>query len=242
MKGFLDFRHAPAFTRGNRCGHDPRAWRTSLNRPQIDSQGVKKKKPPLVLQLAAKSVVALMWDRLLPEFGHRQRKLFSQSERERRSERLEAIVLVVLALLVRCDVLTLRIRWRGRGLPLREICQWTGIERRRVQRALHDLRYALYVCGPGEQGPGVIRQPIRPGEPQPAIREFTLLFFDRLGLKEKLIETQDERWAELEALGRRRLPSAVLPIDYLSPRADRCARICYTQPLAAQWARGPNTG
>ena len=196
-----------------------------------------------MLQLAAKCLVAMMVDRMFPElrsFAGRQLNLLTKAERERRSERLEAILLVLLALLVRCDLLTLRIRWRGRGLTLREICDWTGLERRRVQRALQDLRYALYLRGPGEEGPGVIRQPISRGEPQPAIRELTALFFDRLGLADKLAEAQKERWAELAKLGRRFLPSAVLPIDYLAPRADRCARICYTQPLAARRARGPD--
>jgi hypothetical protein len=193
---------------------------------------------------------AFRWRRLFPDLYRRQLNLLTKAERERRTEVLEAIVLVVRALLRWTDLCSLRVGkpWekRGRryvhGLPLRTIAKWTGLEVRRVQRALYELRYAGYVAGPGLAGPNIIRQPVDAIENElgevigyrgcPAVRRVTLLFFERLGLAGWLRQSQADRVAQLASPAR-----AGELVDLAAARENARSVKRLTLALAAKAAR-----
>jgi len=132
---------------GNFCGHDPRNPRFTLTRPAKTGQGGI----PRVLTLCA--------ERLKSYYAHPRQlipslDLANGSERQQRSERREACVLLLTALLKYADLASLRV-----GIPTPDgflsltvdyIAQQTGMTLKRVERALADLKTA------------------RPGDPRPA--------------------------------------------------------------------------
>jgi hypothetical protein len=193
--------------RGNRCGHDPRAWRTTLARP-------RRRLPPVLSAAADVFHQALMNDRgRFPELRRclrkMQLKVFGGNRRvlsERRSELLEVISLVVRALLCRMDLISKRVGWhptRGArrqkhdfiGLPIDTIAKWVERDRSSVKRALAVLRWVGWVPGPGKEGPWIIRQPVELVcrtascgrhtrdcfEFKPGIRRISPAFFQALG-------------------------------------------------------------
>jgi DNA-binding transcriptional ArsR family regulator len=128
-----------------RCDHDPAA-------PRLRLAIVVAANLPRLLQDAIKWAVKLYArPQLFPEISGRA---FAAADvgriRKRRTERLEALVLVLIALLRRCDLRTLRVgdqRADGlcSGVPIAKLCEATGLEPSRVVRALADLEAAGYI-------------------------------------------------------------------------------------------------
>jgi len=214
-------------TTGNRCGHNPSKIRRTLRRC-----GPHRRAPLVLSETAAKFARAII-ER--PDDFPELRKVTRIKDRRRRSERLEAIGLVVVALFVRTDLLSLVVRWEGEGLPEAKIAEWTGLNGRRIRRALFDLRWAAMVSGPGKFGPNRIPQPVEPYDPtvcrgeacpscarglehvcrrancvacarglphlrgKAAIRQISILVFQKVGTAGWLDDEQKKRWAELQA-------------------------------------------
>jgi hypothetical protein len=253
--------------RGNRCAHNPRAWRATLNRPH-------HRLPP-VCSIAADCFHRALSERgkfpelqrclrelQIPLFG-RKRATLSQ----RRSELLEVLSLVVRALLVRMDVLSLRVGWHNRrfgrdgkrhdfqGLPVKTIANWTGRDESSVKRALRILRWLGWVPGPGKDGPWIIDQPMELTcdklhdhkhrtkdeggcfEYFPGVRRFTYAFFQALGIDGQLDQAREYK-TQKAAAARAAGLAAVIPIRPRS--ADRRpATINLIQTLAAKLAYKP---
>ena len=120
---------------GNRCGHDPRNPRLELEHPATRG----KPFPYLIRELLSRL------ERL-----YRDRALFPELGARKRSERIEAMVLVGKAIARNTDRLTLR---SGRqhpdgtvtGITMSSIAKWARIGVERAYRACWDLRDAGYV-------------------------------------------------------------------------------------------------
>jgi hypothetical protein len=214
-------------TVGNRCAHDPSRIRRSLRRCG------PHKRAPLVLSETARLFARAIVER--PDDFPELRHVTADRNRRRRSERLEAIGLVVLALFVRTDLLSLVVRWEGEGLDAQTLAKWTGLHVRRIGRALFDLRWGAFVRGPGRFGPDRIAQPVDTYDPtvcrgegcpscksgaphvcrrancvacarglphlrgKAAIRQITILVFEKVGTDGWLADEQKKRWADMVA-------------------------------------------
>lgn len=118
---------------------------------------------------------------------HPRRRKLARSPGWKRSERLEAIHLVVVYLLVRMDLKSQRVgvcesRDRCWGVSEKTIVRATGLSRWRVNRALGDLVWAGYISS---------HQPREEWAPDhwrgwAAVRKFLPRFWDRIGCKMKL--------------------------------------------------------
>lgn len=154
---------------GNRCGHNPANPRVDLAKPTSSRM-------LWFVDQAMRAAEAIVFDRKrFPDLGPRKR-----------SERLEALVLVAKALLYRMDIVTLRVGTgfsdgSCSGITARSLGVWTGMNTGRVTRALADLRDAGYIN---------TRQPRELVDGHyfglASIRNLTLSFFNRLGLSLKL--------------------------------------------------------
>jgi len=185
---------APAARSGNRCGHDPRKPRLKLRRP--DDQTRSKPFPWLIRQ-ALERLEWLYFDRqLFPELGARKR-----------SERIEAMVLLGKALIRNMDILTMRAGRRREdgtlaGLSMQTIAKWAEITEQRAFRASWDLRDAgwLSMCQQIEKthkgacGPGLCPRGGHKG--RAAIRSIKPSLFDRLKLRGRLKRERGKRAQE----------------------------------------------
>jgi hypothetical protein len=245
---------------GNRCRHNPRAWRVTLNRPFRPNQ-------PLVLHLAAEAFTRELREHpeRWPELAEAQQKLFGRANRFRRSEAREAIALVIRACLTRTDVTTRRVGWarRGRrdfqGLRRKTIANWTERHESSVARAFEIVRYAGIMSGPGRKGPNIVPQPVErcddshdhrkhcPGRVErirpdgvrvrgchgmPAVRQIARWFFDRLGLGDML-----EKAIEHAAAAAAAPPAPVLELHRPPPPARSVVKL--VAALAAKKAVAP---
>lgn len=121
---------------GNRCGHDPHAPKF------FEWQPSKKPRPKLLLDAAARVENFFYTPR-----DWMQRLYFSRKERSKahmRSERREAICLILGAILNYCDLRTLQIgvpNAKGGMQPIKweTIANKAGLSLRRAERALQDL-------------------------------------------------------------------------------------------------------
>lgn len=172
---------------GNRCGHDRRRPRLELERPDT------KKPFPWIIKQALERLEGLYRDRrLFPELGARKR-----------SERIEAMVLVGRAILRTCDRVTLRsgVYVDGvlvAGLTMKTIARWARIQRQRAFRACWDLRDAGYVTchQPIEERPNGDRRGLA------GIRCATPTLFERLGLGGRLKAERKSGYAQQRAANR----------------------------------------
>lgn len=170
---------------GNRCNHDPKKPRLQL---PIGTTTRRKKFPWLILLFLERLAWLYTDRRLFPELGERKR-----------SERIEAMVLVARAIGRNLDRLTLR---SGRpngdgtftGITMKTIARWAQISAQRGYRALWDLRDAGYID---------LTQPIEPptaAHPRhrglAGIRQVRKKLFERLGLGKKLGRERMELWRE----------------------------------------------
>jgi len=170
---------------GNRCGHDPRRPRLELERP-----GTRGKPFPWLIGTGLERFERLYHDRsLFPELGPRKR-----------SERIEAMVLVGKAILRNTDRLTLRSGRRNfdgsfTGITMKSIASWGRISVQRAYRAVWDLRDAGYVDlhQPIERRADGSRRGLA------GIRRVTPLLFERLGLRGRLMRERRELWKAARA-------------------------------------------
>jgi len=170
---------------GNRCGHDPRRPRLELERPQT-----RGKPFPWLIRKGLERLEGLFWRReLFPELGPRKR-----------SERIEAMVLVGKAILRNTDRLTLRAGRRNpdgsfTGITMHAIATWARISVQRAYRAAWDLRDAGYVglSQPIEHRADGSRRGLA------GIRRITPHLFDRLGLRGRLKRERRELWEAARA-------------------------------------------
>jgi hypothetical protein len=189
-----------------RCDHDPRRPRLALVVTVAD-------KLPLFLQDAIGKVPLLYShpDRF-PEITARA---FVPRDvgriRRRRSSRLEAIALVMLALLRRCDRRTLRVgdqRDDGlcNGVSVFKLAEQTGLTEARVSRAIAELEAAGYIRSAQAVEKYFDADGAERHRGFPAVRVVTPLMFRRLGVKpEKLKRAQANGY---QAWTRRRTPPA----------------------------------
>jgi hypothetical protein len=118
-----------------------------------------------------------------------QRWQFSELGAEKRSERLEAIVLVLLTLIYRTDLVSRRIgspptadgEW-FRGITAEYIHRWTGLRLGRVRRALDDLRWAGYIKS---VQPCELDEETGEYRGLAAVRSVTMKLWTRLRIKDK---------------------------------------------------------
>lgn len=135
---------------GNFCGHDPESPRLTLERPAKKGKG------------GAPRVLTLCMERL-KDYYYRPRKvipsldLANGSTRQQRSERREACICLLSALLKFTDVASLRV-----GIPTKNgfvnltvdlIAKHAGMHQKRTERAMHDLKAAglITVAQPREK-------------------------------------------------------------------------------------------
>ncbi len=191
-----------------RCDHDPAA-------PRLRLAIVVAGNLPRLLQDAIKVLVKLYhFPHLFPEITGRTEASADDRIRKRRTDRLEALVLVLIALIRRCDVRTLRVgdqRDDGlcSGVPIAKLVEATGLTARRVSRALAELEAAGYIksvqpvealqehrtgCERTRHGGRCACPPLLgPDGKQrhrgfPSVRVVTPLLFRRLGVKAKKLE------------------------------------------------------
>lgn len=171
---------AAGIVSGNRCGHDPR-------RPRLELQivGTRGKPFPHLIGRLLERLDGLYFDRaLFPELGARKR-----------SERIEAMVLVIKAIARTTDRLSLRSGRRNAdgtmtGIPMHTIATWARLAEQRAFRALWDLRDAGFVdlYQPVEQRADGSWRGLA------GIRRLTKKLFERVGLGQRLRRERSELW------------------------------------------------
>lgn len=158
---------------GNRCNHDPRKPRLQL----AIGLATRRKPFPWIIRLFLERCAWLFNDRhLFPELGERKR-----------SERIEAMVLVMQAIGRNLDRLTLR---SGRpngdgtftGITMRTIAGWAKMTAQRGYRALWDLRDAGYL----DLTQPIAKLPDGQRRGRAGIRQVRKKLFERLGLGKRL--------------------------------------------------------
>jgi hypothetical protein len=169
---------------GNRCGHDP-------EHPVLElAVAIKPNLPPIIYELVGAIKALVYW----------QRWKFSALGEQKRSERMEAIVRVLIALTVHTDLVSLRVGFLPRdadpwfrGVTAEQIARWTDMKVRRVTRALNDLRWAGYITSIQP------RELTNEGEWRglAAVRNLTLKFFTHLGMKNKVDSARNDACARL---------------------------------------------
>lgn len=181
---------------GNRCGHDPRRPRLALR-----TAPATRGRLPFLISAAIERAEEMYTDRrLFPELGDRKR-----------SERIEAMVVVSKCLLRNTDRLTLRSGRRQPdgsfvGISVTTIAKWAGLELtrggrggrlvpQRAYRAIWDLRDAgwLRLTQPIERRPDGSRRGLA------GIRQWTRGFFDRLRLGGRLRAERRELYGKARA-------------------------------------------
>ena len=194
-----------------RCDHDPRS-------PRLQLVAVVAAKLPRFLVDAMRAVARLYHrPHMFPEITGRA---YAPREvgriRRRRTERLESIALVMLALLRRCDRRTLRVgdqRDDGlcNGVSVAKLAEHTGLTVPRVARALAELEAAGYI----HSAQAVEAYTDDAGKERhrgfPAVRVLTPLMFRRLGIGERKLKRAQANGYQ-EWLRRRRAPASAVQI------------------------------
>lgn len=158
---------------GNRCGHDPSSPRLHLKAPAKTGKGGL----PRVLTAAGEAFEGFYYNRnLLPSLN-----LANESDRNMRSERAEASVLVFKKLFKHLDLPTFCVKkWTPDGLvdlKFESMLEDTGLDEKRFQRVVDDAKAAglITVTRVCEERGGEIRA-------LPAIKAVNVKLFDALGL------------------------------------------------------------
>ena len=210
--------------RGNRCGHDRHRPRLRLARPVPATL-------PLVFRTAMRAAEGILTSPArFPELHGFGQLVWTTRGRRRRTERLEAIVLLAKVLILRCDRVTLRVgtpRADGgcSGISEADLVCWTGLRVRRLERAMRDFRDAGYGSSHKKA-----RQ-VAPGrwKGYPSVRQLSMLFFARCGVLEWLREER-QRASEAQRSGR------LAPVIDIRARRD-LRRVTRAQALAAKRTR-----
>lgn len=166
---------------GNFCGHKPDAPRLELVRPTTNKQ-----RPKIIGELQARVRQYFRSPRYIPSLNSS-----NGSKRQQRSERREACLLLLNAILEYTDLASLRC-----GVPtstgfisltLDYLVKYTGLNMRRAERALADLKRAnlLTVSQP--------RQLLEDGSWRglAAVKAVSALLFTTFGLHERLKHERD---------------------------------------------------
>lgn len=124
---------------GNRCGHNPKAPRLTPILPIKTGKGGL----PRILSLAVEKT-KIWYDRpdLCP-------KLQTRQNRQTRSERREAIIIILETLLKHMDLATLQIGFPGHqgfiDIDMQTIVRESGLNQRRCERAIAQLKHAGFI-------------------------------------------------------------------------------------------------
>jgi len=167
---------------GNRCGHDPAAPRWFAPPPQHAAR------PKILLQLQERVRAYFDDPTVLPSLN-----AANGSPRQQRSERREACLDLLGALVHYLDLATLRVGipqadGSTQGLSLAFLAEKAGLGRRRAERACHDLRKAgLVTVYPRAQKTEDDRYRSRP-----AIRGVPEALFQVFGLSKWLQHERDK--------------------------------------------------
>ena len=161
--------------RGNRCGHDPA-------RP-IQYTSPDKGSKPQVIEEAKKQVNKLLQDRnFMPALG-----LHSSSDRKRRSERIEAVCLIICCHLDNMDLVSFRVGIMHPDgtmhcMTNQQIADECGLRLGRVERAMKDIKNsgALWLTRIWDE----IEEGVYKG--RASIRKFSSFFFKHIGLLDRL--------------------------------------------------------
>jgi hypothetical protein len=215
-------------TSGNRCGHDPRRPRLQLQRPDNQTRG--KPFPWLIRQFLARL-----------EWLYHDRSLFPELGPRKRSERIEAMVLVGKALGRNVDILTMRAGRRRddgtiAGISMTTIAKWAAISEQRAFRGFWDLRDAGWFSSAqpiekghkGPCGPGLCPRGGHKG--RAAIRVIKPELFERLKLRGRLKKERGERAKEARIVAaqtiaqRRQLRRLVRASERARTLTDRTVR------------------
>lgn len=146
----------------------------------------KRDLPPFLLEAVDEIRDAVYW----------QRWKFAELGEGKRSERLEAIVLVMSVLILRTDLVSSRVgtpptaqdEW-FRGVTADYIARWTGLRLGRVTRALDDVRWAGYITS---LQPCELNQETGEYTGLAAVRNITMKFWTRLRLKNKFDSARND--------------------------------------------------
>lgn len=158
---------------GNNCGHNPDNPRLQPLIPISKGKGCL----PRILSLAAER--SKSWYDQPQTCSHLQ----SMPNRKTRSERREAIIIVIETLLKHMDLATLSIVFLTRqgftDIDMKSIVRESGLDKRRCERAINNLKKAGFL---------IVNQPrIKKAQGKyvalRAVRIFTKAFFEWLGLK-----------------------------------------------------------
>ncbi len=162
---------------GNRCGHDP-------NTPRLFAAPEEHRdRPPVIRELIRRVADYYADPSKIPTLN-----AANASDRQQRSERREACVALLQAILHYTDLVTLRVGLPGdegeafTALPLRLIASRAGLTMRRAWRAVRALRLA------GLLGVHVRSEEVAPGSwrARAAIRTVPAALFSVFGLGEEL--------------------------------------------------------
>ena len=130
---------ATAKTAGNRCGHNPKVPRLTPPKPIQKGKG----NLPRILSLAAEKSKAWYNE------PNRCPKLYSRPNRQTRSERREAIIIIIETLLKRLDLASSRVGMPAQNgflnIDMKTIVKESGLGQRRCERAINHLKHAGFL-------------------------------------------------------------------------------------------------
>lgn len=180
---------AVATSTGNRCGHDPEA-------PRFFSPPADHGTRPSVLRTSIQRLQDYFARPLLIPTLNAQ----NRSDRQQRSERREACVALLQAILHYTDLVTLRVGIPGliKGtftpVPFKILADRAGLHLRRAHRAAADLRRA------GLIGLSLRAKEVSPGEWRglDAVRTVSAALFGLFGLRDELRREQKKAVRRLE--------------------------------------------
>ncbi len=187
---------------GNRCGHDPAAPRWFAPPPQHAAR------PKILLQLQERVRAYFDDPKVLPSLN-----AANGSPRQQRSERREACLDLLGALVHYLDLATLRVGipqadGSTQGLSLAFLAEKAGLGRRRAERACRDLRRAgLVTVYPRTQSTGDDHY-----RGLPAIRGVPVALFQVFGLS-KWLQHERDKAVKRRRRDRRRQETAATAAD-----------------------------
>jgi hypothetical protein len=211
--------------------NDLRLARLRLARP------LRENLPGLLLEAMA-ACEQIVTDRgRFPELGSgrgQRRFLFTTPHRERDVRRLEAIALVLKAILSVTDLVTLRSGPTRRdgscnSITNERIQKWTRLSDDRVERALRDLRAAGYLTCHQPRRDYLLDDGARCWRAYPVVRTVTVTCLSRLGISGDRVRYQRDQASKRQ----REAPEPLVDVRLARERQ----RLVRGQQLAAKRAR-----
>lgn len=214
-----------------RCQHDPRNPRTRLR------CAIPANLPALLLSAIERCDRVVLRRGEFPELGSgrgQKRFAFTSGGRERRSQRLEAISLVLQSVLLHTDLVTLRSGRRRRdnscaAVTEDQIARETGLHLARVRRARRDLVDAGYLTKAQQPRRSYIDAAgAMAWKAYAGVCQVTATLFVRLGISVRVLEDQRRQKRLLDETG----PAPI--IDIRARRARQ--QLVRAQAIAAKRA------